>query len=156
MTDGDQKRKGKTDDALHVDTFSAVPQRLHGLATDIGAAVLNTGVLNTGVPPGGADGASDELVVRFQQTTGAVMAKWDGRWIRWCEEEARRRKVHSKPKIFAWDEEGRQVTHYGEDGLPRDESINSRALRYLRLVARFRVLSIAAHIPPACCGARAI
>ena len=40
-----------------------LPARLHGLATDIGAAVLGLG------------SASAELVVRFQQTAGPVLAK---------------------------------------------------------------------------------
>jgi (1->4)-alpha-D-glucan 1-alpha-D-glucosylmutase len=72
-----------------------LPRRSHGLAADIGAAVLNTAVLNTGVLntgalntgtlPGGADGGSSELVVRFQQTTGPVLAKGveDTAFYRW-------------------------------------------------------------------------
>jgi (1->4)-alpha-D-glucan 1-alpha-D-glucosylmutase len=49
---------------------SRLPGRLRGLADDLGQAVL--GLRR---PPGGTAGRADELVVRFQQTTGPVLAK---------------------------------------------------------------------------------
>ena len=66
---------------------------------------------------------------QWAENTGAKMldvtpsgnSGWMGRWVQWCEQEARRTQQRKsfKPKIFAWDEDGRQVTYYGEDGLPR-------------------------------------
>jgi (1->4)-alpha-D-glucan 1-alpha-D-glucosylmutase len=47
-----------------------LPKRLHGLAADLGAAVLGKHP-----PVSGAAGRAGEFVVRFQQTTGPVQAK---------------------------------------------------------------------------------
>jgi (1->4)-alpha-D-glucan 1-alpha-D-glucosylmutase len=57
-----------------------LPDRLHGLASDVGAAALGTQR-----PAGGAGGRAGELVVRFQQTTGPVLAKGveDTAFYRW-------------------------------------------------------------------------
>ena len=57
-----------------------LPRRLRGLASDLGAAAL--GVQR---PVGGAAGRAGELVVRFQQTTGPVLAKGveDTAFYRW-------------------------------------------------------------------------
>jgi len=59
---------------------SRLPQRLRGLADDLGRAVLG---LHR--PAGGAAGRAGELVVRFQQTTGPVLAKGveDTAFYRW-------------------------------------------------------------------------
>ena len=66
-----------------------LPERLHGLAAEVGAAVLGTfrpASVAAGAP--GAAGAPDragELTVRFQQTTGPVQAKGmeDTAFYRW-------------------------------------------------------------------------
>ena len=57
-----------------------LPSDLRGLADDLGQAVL--GLRR---PGGGAAGRADELVVRFQQTTGPVLAKGveDTAFYRW-------------------------------------------------------------------------
>jgi (1->4)-alpha-D-glucan 1-alpha-D-glucosylmutase len=57
-----------------------LPKRLRGLAGDLGAAALGTQR-----PAGGAAGRAGELVVRFQQTTGPVLAKGveDTAFYRW-------------------------------------------------------------------------
>jgi (1->4)-alpha-D-glucan 1-alpha-D-glucosylmutase len=57
-----------------------LPRELRGLAGDLGRAVLG---LHR--PPSGAAGRADELVVRFQQTTGPVLAKGveDTAFYRW-------------------------------------------------------------------------
>jgi (1->4)-alpha-D-glucan 1-alpha-D-glucosylmutase len=57
-----------------------LPRRLRGLASDVGAAVLGTRQ-----PVGGPAGRAGELVVRFQQTSGPVLAKGveDTAFYRW-------------------------------------------------------------------------
>ncbi len=57
-----------------------LPRRLRGLASDLGAAALGTQR-----PVSGAAGRAGELVVRFQQTTGPVLAKGveDTAFYRW-------------------------------------------------------------------------
>ena len=57
-----------------------LPGRLRGLAGELGAAAL--GLQR---PVSGADGSAEELVVRFQQTTGPVLAKGveDTAFYRW-------------------------------------------------------------------------
>jgi (1->4)-alpha-D-glucan 1-alpha-D-glucosylmutase len=58
-----------------------LPDELRGLADDLGQAVLGQAVLGLRRPVG----RSDELVVRFQQTTGPVLAKGveDTAFYRW-------------------------------------------------------------------------
>ncbi len=57
-----------------------LPQRWRGLASDLGAAALGTQR-----PVGGPPGRAGELIVRFQQTTGPVLAKGveDSAFYRW-------------------------------------------------------------------------
>jgi (1->4)-alpha-D-glucan 1-alpha-D-glucosylmutase len=57
-----------------------LPRRLHGLAGDLGAVALGTQR-----PVSGAAGRAAEFVVRFQQTTGPVLAKGveDTAFYRW-------------------------------------------------------------------------
>jgi malto-oligosyltrehalose synthase len=57
-----------------------LPVRLRGLAGDLGAAALGIRA-----PVVGADGSAAELIVRFQQTTGPVLAKGveDTAFYRW-------------------------------------------------------------------------
>ena len=52
-----------------------LPRPLRGLAAELGAAVLGGTALGGRGPVGGAAGRAGELVVRFQQTTGPVLAK---------------------------------------------------------------------------------
>jgi (1->4)-alpha-D-glucan 1-alpha-D-glucosylmutase len=65
-----------------------LPRRLHPLAAEVGAAVLDTRPPAAGPAAGAAAGAAErdgELVVRFQQTTGPVLAKGveDTAFYRW-------------------------------------------------------------------------
>jgi len=63
-----------------------LPSRLHGLAADVGAAALGMRPAASGAAASGAPAdAANELVVRFQQTTGPVLAKGveDTAFYRW-------------------------------------------------------------------------
>ena len=57
------------------DARRALPKRLRGLAGDLGTVILGTGALGQLRPVSGAAGHAGEFAVRFQQTTGPVVAK---------------------------------------------------------------------------------
>jgi len=66
-----------------------------------------------------AHGAFQEFRLHAEDT-GRLSANWDVAWVLWCERAAKWAPSKAgRKKIFAWDEDGRQVTHYGDDGLPR-------------------------------------
>ncbi|HEY0937459.1 MAG TPA: malto-oligosyltrehalose synthase [Trebonia sp.] len=79
-----------------------LPLRLHGLAADLAATVLGNTVLGTQVPADAAAGPAGELAVRFQQTTGPVLAKGveDTACYRW-------------PRLVALNEVGCEPDRFG-------------------------------------------
>ncbi|HMH99601.1 MAG TPA: hypothetical protein VK577_23975 [Bradyrhizobium sp.] len=52
---------------------------------------------------------------RWALHTAAVSANWDVRWVMWISKQV---EINAK-NIDAADEDGRRITHYGDDGLPR-------------------------------------
>jgi (1->4)-alpha-D-glucan 1-alpha-D-glucosylmutase len=77
-----------------------LPRRLHGLAAEVGAAVLGTRRPASGAAR--APGRAGELIVRFQQTTGPVQAKGmeDTAFYRW-------------PRLTALNEVGGDPDRFG-------------------------------------------